>query len=373
TSRPFNATVSGRAVSLSLGTSISTRTSPPLTRSGRVDRVVTVSRVRPAAATAPDHRDGPVPIQPARAERPTMPTVAVAIMRTLRCPGCMSHLSRLPALPPTCPPAHQPFCRPVCRPVQSAVRLGWHAGPLACSTPSSHPQGIPAGFCHGCAVAFDDDTHVPDQKTRAAMTPVGRRPWRGLGVLGLLVGHIFWNSSPGLSLVAGAEALPTPVGYTQARAEQGQSVYTEQCASCHGGNLDDGEFGPPLKGIDFRERWGGKPPDALFSLVSTRMPPARPGTLGDQAYARLLAYILQENGTQPGTRELSADADVLKTLAPPVWPRLGGGGLSPRASGPPSPAELNPPQEIPPRAEAMLAQGAHRDRLSRRQTHKPHG
>jgi alcohol dehydrogenase (cytochrome c) len=192
-------------------------------------------------------------------------------------------------------------------------------------------------------------------------------------VLGLLVGHAFWNSSRGLSPVAGAQALPTPVGYTQAQAEQGQSVYAEQCASCHGANLDDGEFGPPLKGIDFRERWGGKPPDALFTQVSTRMPPARPGSLGDQTYVRLLAYILQENGTQPGTRELSADADVLKTLAPPAWPRLGGGGLAPGAIVPPSPPKLNPLDKIRPVTEAMLTKVADGEWLTWRRTYNAYG
>ena len=45
------------------------------------------------------------------------------------------------------------------------------------------------------------------------------------------------------------------------------------------------------------------------------MPPARPGTLGDATYAQLLAFLLQENGSQPGARELPADEKAAVTEA----------------------------------------------------------
>src|SRR5579864_1515734 len=79
------------------------------------------------------------------------------------------------------------------------------------------------------------------------------------------------------------------ISYTTAQADRGQSVYAEQCASCHGPNLDDGAFAPPLLGVAFRQKWGSQPIDALFTQTSTRMPPGAPGSLGDQRYADLLA------------------------------------------------------------------------------------
>src|SRR5437870_8673007 len=143
------------------------------------------------------------------------------------------------------------------------------------------------------------------------------------GFLGLSIGftalELFWGVE--------AQSLLTPASYTAAQADKGQSVYVEHCASCHGQNLDDGEFAPPLKGVDFRQRWSARSPEALFTLTSIKMPPARPGTLGDRTYAQLLAYILQENGAQPGARELPADPETLKAMAAPDWPRAGGGGL----------------------------------------------
>ena len=82
--------------------------------------------------------------------------------------------------------------------------------------------------------------------------------------------------------------------------------------------MDDGEAGPPLKGADFRVKWGLKSAEALFAVMSARMPPARPGTLGDQAYVELIALMLRENGVEGGSKELSSDAEVLKTVCCPL-------------------------------------------------------
>src|SRR5438034_6617246 len=82
---------------------------------------------------------------------------------------------------------------------------------------------------------------------------------------------------------------PLPPSYTTEQAEKGQDAFTQHCASCHGPNLDDGAYGPPLKGADFRQRWGSRSAEPLFTYTSTKMPPARPGTLGDATYAQVLA------------------------------------------------------------------------------------
>ena len=75
-----------------------------------------------------------------------------------------------------------------------------------------------------------------------------------------------------------AQALNSPT-FTAAQATMGKDAYAQNCASCHGNNVDDGEFAPPLKGVEFRQRWGGKSLDALFTDISTRMPTAAPGSL----------------------------------------------------------------------------------------------
>ena len=132
-----------------------------------------------------------------------------------------------------------------------------------------------------------------------------------------------------------ARSQPIPLSYTVEQATEGRSAYLEQCAACHGENMDDGEFALPLKGVDFRRRWRSSSPEALFTLMRDTMPQDRPGLLDAETYAQLLAYILQENETEPGTAELPADPEAL-AMASPGWPRAGGGGLAPGAILPPT-------------------------------------
>src|SRR5574341_2128228 len=98
-----------------------------------------------------------------------------------------------------------------------------------------------------------------------------------VAVVGLLLGQ----HAPRI----GAQALASPT-YTAEQAKQGQAAYAETCASCHGPNLDDGAFGAPVKGSAFRQQWGSKSVEELFIYLTTRMPPASPGSLGDKRYAQ---------------------------------------------------------------------------------------
>jgi alcohol dehydrogenase (cytochrome c) len=170
-----------------------------------------------------------------------------------------------------------------------------------------------------------------------------------------------------------AQSPATPLSYTPAQAEQGQLAYVEHCASCHGQNLDDGAYGPALTGSAFRQKWGSGSAEPLFTYVSTKMPPATPGTLGDATYGKLLAFVLQENGSHPGTRELPADSEALKAMAPPDWPRPGGGGLAPQVSVPPAPPRVNPLDALRPVTEAMLTRVPDGDWLAWRRTYDASG
>ena len=63
---------------------------------------------------------------------------------------------------------------------------------------------------------------------------------------------------------AGARSAPT---IHAAQAALGQAAYRASCASCHGANLDDGAFGPPLKGVPFIQKYGGKQRRAALHRV----------------------------------------------------------------------------------------------------------
>ena len=170
-----------------------------------------------------------------------------------------------------------------------------------------------------------------------------------------------------------AQGPPAAIGFTAEQAQRGQAAYAEHCASCHGANLDDGAFAPPLSGTDFRQKWGDQSPEALFTRTSTAMPPARPGSLPDETYADLLAYILRENGARAGSRPLPSGSAALKALAPPSWPRGGGGGLAPGATIPPAPTRANPLQKISPVTEAMLTRVPDGEWLTWRRTYDAYG
>src|SRR5258706_3805851 len=202
---------------------------------------------------------------------------------------------------------------------------------------------------------------------RARMTHIPRT--RRALVLSSLVGFsVLLGTFHGIV----AQSVPTPVTFTTVQADEGRPLYVEQCASCHGQYLDDGQFGPALKGVDFRARWS-RPTDALFTTMSTSMPPARPGTFGDTAYAQLLAFILQENGSQSGERELPGDPVSLKAMGAPTWPPVQGGGIAPGVKIPPSPPRVNPLDKIRPVTEAMLNKVPDGDWLMWRRTYDAAG
>lgn len=71
----------------------------------------------------------------------------------------------------------------------------------------------------------------------------------GLSALGCLTESAWlWAAAP-------VEVAPT---FTTVQAGNGQAAYARSCARCHGSNLDDGEFGPALRGKVFLSRWGGR-------------------------------------------------------------------------------------------------------------------
>ena len=164
-----------------------------------------------------------------------------------------------------------------------------------------------------------------------------------------------------------------PLSYTVSQADTGEDAYVQYCASCHGDNLDDGEFAVPLKGVAFRQMWRSQSPEALFSLMRATMPQDRPGSLPDETYASLLAFLLQENGTSPGDAALPADPIRLEAIGSPNWRRVQGGGLAPDAVLPPWPSRSNPLDQIEAVSEAMLTEPPDGDWLLWRRTYDAYG
>jgi alcohol dehydrogenase (cytochrome c) len=190
----------------------------------------------------------------------------------------------------------------------------------------------------------------------------------------------WWKNVIYLSVIgigAGRAHAQSPATFTEAQAAQGKSAFEQNCASCHGQNLDDGEFAPPLKGVPFNQQWGGKTADALFTYISTKMPPSNRGGLSEQSYTQILAFMLAANGLQPGARELPSGTEPLKSMILPGGagqPAAGrrregpGGGLSPFATLPPAPKKFNPLDKITAVTDAMLQNPPAGDWLTWRRT-----
>ncbi|MCY4024823.1 MAG: PQQ-binding-like beta-propeller repeat protein [Acidobacteria bacterium] len=162
-----------------------------------------------------------------------------------------------------------------------------------------------------------------------------------------------------------------PATYTAEQADAGFAAYAQHCASCHGENLDDGPFAPPLRGTAFREAWLPRSVEALFTLTSTTMPQDRPGVLDDETVTELVALMLQENGVEASGTALPADPDLLAGLAP-GWSSAGG-GLSPGAALPPWPAPYNPLDGMQPVTDEALHDPPAGDWLLWRRTYSAYG
>lgn len=117
------------------------------------------------------------------------------------------------------------------------------------------------------------------------------------------------------SLAADRDPLPDTapcVSFTASQAVRGRALYDERCAECHGPTLRGGNHGSPLAGRFFRIRWDDRRASALHATVRETMPPGREGSLGGRAASRLLAYLLQTAGMEPGDKALDSNVDALR-------------------------------------------------------------
>ena len=139
----------------------------------------------------------------------------------------------------------------------------------------------------------------------------GRRFAGGMTAIGVVA----------IALLAGAAAgednSPAPMS---AAANHGSLVYDGNCASCHGANLTGSSHGPQLTGKPFADHWLGSPDSALQGFIKQMMPPGQPGSLSDDEYRDVTAFLLARNGAGPsetaGAAAAAAAAAPKNALAP---------------------------------------------------------
>jgi alcohol dehydrogenase (cytochrome c) len=176
-----------------------------------------------------------------------------------------------------------------------------------------------------------------------------------------------------MSAASGAE----PPAQAAAQVERGQASYLRNCASCHGRNLDDGEFAPSIKGRSFLNNWGGRPVSEIAGYLRANMPPGRTTELGKDVYTALVAFIMNANGAPSDADSLPANSGSPAANRVPGAPaneqaklratRLG--SLTPGARIPEWPKTPSPLDRYTPVTEALLASPPEGEWLTWRRTH----
>lgn len=151
-----------------------------------------------------------------------------------------------------------------------------------------------------------------------------QRRWRTLGAAVLAASGL----AATFTAVSG-QVKPGPFTFTDAQATRGARLYEASCQGCHGAGLTGGPGGPALSTPVFRGRWRTQPGDALFTFMREKMPPQAPGSLSDQDYVDVMAYLVRANGVKATGPAAQPAALAAMSLAD-NWP-------AERRQGPPLP------------------------------------
>lgn len=88
---------------------------------------------------------------------------------------------------------------------------------------------------------------------------------------------------------------PVIASYSAKQASDGASLYAQQCAVCHGADLQGTPNAPQLSGSGFSGKWNSQAASSLFQLIKTSMPPGSNQPLSDDEVLNLSALILSKN------------------------------------------------------------------------------
>jgi len=104
-------------------------------------------------------------------------------------------------------------------------------------------------------------------------------------------------------ILSSAAGLP-PASFLPSQASRGAQIYDETCGTCH----QPGQ----LVGQAFVESWNNRRAYDFYALVRATMPLDKPGSMKDDEYLDVLAYLLQANHAPPGRDSLRADTVALR-------------------------------------------------------------
>ena len=140
------------------------------------------------------------------------------------------------------------------------------------------------------------------------------------------------------AVVVAQTAAPSASVFTADQASNGGGVYAQNCAACHGLNMEGSGDAPALVGGTFLLKWRSKMVSELFGEILQTMPANNPGSLSEAAALNSTAYILQRNGAAAGQQALNSGATTLISAiatgrAPANAPAQGGNRRPPGIFG----------------------------------------
>lgn len=94
--------------------------------------------------------------------------------------------------------------------------------------------------------------------------------------------------------------------YTEPQAERGADLFDLTCGDCHASS----EFSDEV----FTETWGDRSAYSFYRNISQTMPDDNPGSLEEQVYYDVVAYVLKINGHAAGPTELNSETPNLRDV-----------------------------------------------------------
>ncbi len=163
---------------------------------------------------------------------------------------------------------------------------------VACASPAASPTAAPLATAKPTGAVSPVATVSPGgAATGAATKPAGSPP---------AVGTVAATKPAGATSPAPTVAAD---GGASQQVAAGMQVYTQSCQGCHGSNLE-GRSGPPINNATLVRYQSA---DKILDYVSKNMPRNAPGSLTQQQYNDVIAFILDKLGALPAGQTISPE------------------------------------------------------------------
>jgi cytochrome c len=109
--------------------------------------------------------------------------------------------------------------------------------------------------------------------------------------------HQSWPAAHDMVALAAARAGNSSAGSVSNQVAAGRDVYLRECVRCHGPIDGEGVTAPALFGAEPAKKLASfQTPQALYTFIRFAMPQDKPGSLPEEDYWAVLAFVLARHG-----------------------------------------------------------------------------